>query len=243
MAKYNDLTPFNKKIWNSIWRWQDNVVAEFREKNANEIENIVKWNHDSKWKETIKWNFDWVLYKKKKYELLKLFLWDFIPNSYFVLWNKNDNNKIKIKEFTLQERVPRKTIKSLSKELKNNTILLHNIQLLIQKLQIMYKYINLINSSVEIWWKLDWKLDLWWLSKYAEDSIKNTDNISDIVNYNFFKTPNLLVNPDTLQLFCIDFDQWIWSDEKEASFILLKNMIENNSEIKRILTKKQKIVS
>jgi len=98
--KLDKLTPFNDTFGESIGRGKDNVVVPF-----NKTENlVVKWNHDLKINLDSKDNFQRILYKKRKYEMLKFFLPDFIPDSYFVLGNKQDGNRLKTKEYTLQKK-------------------------------------------------------------------------------------------------------------------------------------------
>ncbi|MFA5916772.1 MAG: hypothetical protein WC850_00875 [Candidatus Gracilibacteria bacterium] len=244
MAKQDKLTPFIENFGNAVGRGKDNVVVEFKKSTINRIDNIVKWNHDLSIPITNEEHFKRILYKKKKYEILKMFLGDFIPESSFVLGNKQDASKIKTKEYTIQNRVPQFSISSLPKEIKDNPILIHNIHLLILKLQQMYKILNLVNSSVEEDSQLDGKLDLGGLSKFAEtnpDILSKSNDLSNILEYDFFKTPNLLVDPNSMQLSCVDFDQGVWSDEKEASLILLRTLINNNQELMKLFSRKQKI--
>lgn len=237
MSKANRLTPFGDNFDDSIGRGKDNVVAPFKERS----DIVVKWNHDTREALSSDEHFNRTLYKKKKYEMLSFFLGDFIPESWFVLGNKQDGDKVKIKEYTLQRRVPQVTISSLSEEQKDDPRLLHNMHLLIQKLQNMYKILGQVNRLIDSG-QLDAKLDLGGLSKYAEQHSEDEDEDFDfsVINYDFMSSPNLLVDPETMQLFCIDFDQGEWSSEKEASLHLVKMIANSNAAAKALLQKAQR---
>lgn len=167
--KHDKLTPFAYSFQDSIGRGKDNIVCPITD------ELVVKWNHDTKEILSSDEHFLRLLYKKRKYEMLKFFLQGFIPDTFFVLGNKQDGKKVKIKEYCIQERVPQVSISSLTDEQKNDHRLLKNIHLLILKLQNLYRLIQKVNSVVDENGRLDAKLDLGGLSKYA-DSHKEDQN-------------------------------------------------------------------
>ncbi|MCK5461279.1 hypothetical protein KAI58_04815 [Candidatus Gracilibacteria bacterium] len=224
--KINETSPFLHRFKDSIGRGQDNVVVPL----SNDNNLVVKWNHDPKEPIEKEQSFNRTLYKKKKYEMLKFFLGDFIPESYFVLGNKKDGNKIKVKEYTIQKRVPKVSIAELDEDKKNNPILLKNIHLLIRKLGNMHKIINQVNNAVNKG-QIDGKLDLGGLSKFAEDYLNEKPYNSKIIDPNFMNSPNLLVNPETMNLYCVDFDKGEWNEEKEATFVLVKAVANQNQKV------------
>jgi hypothetical protein len=240
MSKHDALPLFNHDVGDSIGRGKDNVVVPFKG-----IGTVLKWNHDKGKKKakqeeiTQEEHFNRLLYKKKKYEMLKFFLRDFVPKSDFVLGNKLDGKKIKIKEYTVQKRVPNITITSLSSEQKSDPRLIHNIHLFIQKLRMMYKIIKQVNDSVEEG-KLDVKLDLGGLSKSVEKEVRE-GKIFDFesMNKDFMGSRNLLVDPESMQLSCVDFDVGEWSEAKEATLILVKALTHQNKEAMELIEKPQ----
>lgn len=234
MDKY-DKMPFNCGFGTAIGRGSDSVVVPLLKNDKS----VLKWNHDLKEKEVnSEKHFNRLLYKKKKYELLFLFLRDFIPKSDFVLGNKLDGKKLKIKEYTRQDRVPNIKIASLMNEQKLDSKLLYNIHLLILKLRAMHKIVKQVNNSIKEG-QLDVKLDLGGLSEIASKK-EEEDKSNDIINEEFINSPNLLVDPETMRLSCIDFGSGEWSEAKEATLILLKTLVENDERIKELISRPQK---
>lgn len=172
--------------------------------------------------------------------MLHFFLGDFVPESNFVLGNKFDNKKVKIKEYTLQKRVPNVTIAALSDEQKSDPRLISNIHLLIQKLREMYKIIRQVNDSIAEG-KLDVRLGLGGLSKSIEKLIKEDKELDfATINKDFMDSPNLLVDPESMKLSLIDFDVGEWSEQKEATLILVKALTEKNRQAMELIEKPQK---
>lgn len=242
MSKYDRLTPFNDSFGDSIGRGKDNIVAPFRRK----PNLVVKWNHDdSNRKKQVERteSFNRILYKRKKYELLKFFLGDFIPESSFVLGHKQDGSNIKTKEYILQKRVPQVIISELNESQKSDPRLIRNMYLLIRKLRNMHNILNQINQPLDEEEKIDGKLDLGGLSKFAEqsDDSQAMDFDFGVVNYNFMDSPNLLVDPKTMSLYCVDFDKGVWSDAKDATLTLAKALTLNNPQSVELLKKRQDV--
>jgi hypothetical protein len=173
--------------------------------------------------------FQGTLYKKKKYEILKTFLGDFIPDSSFVLGHKKDG-EIRPKEYTVQQRVPQSTIAELSPEQRRDPRLLRQMFVLLVKLQNMYRVLGQVDQVVhpqEPSDSLDAKLDLGGISGYAKEHLDddpNVLNITEIVD-GFQNSPNLLVDPESLQLYCVDFDEGTWNDTKEAAKIVAEHLV------------------
>ncbi len=222
-------TPFKWKFLDSIWRWQDNIVVEYLNEYKWKINNVIKWNHESKNTKTTSQLLNEQKYVKKKYEMLKFFLWDFIPETHFLLWNKIDWKKQRNKKYIIQKKVPNMRISMLSDEQRNDKRLITNINKLIYKLKNLYKTIDEVNESVDEEWKIDCRLDIKWLSKKSFEN-KNLLNVSTN-QHDIFNSPNLLVDPVTMDLFCIDFWRWDWNEKKEATITTLLVLAKNNQKI------------
>ena len=104
----------------------------------------------------------------------------------------------------------------------------------------MYRMIQQINNVVEDIAKIDARLDLGGLSKYVDQHInENIKNFNwNITNYNFINSPNLLVDPETMNIYCIDFDRGIWNDEKEAAYTMLISLAKQDNNVIKIIEKK-----
>lgn len=198
---------------------------------------VVKWNHDYTVPTSSEECFLRILYKKRKYEMLKFFLGGFIPNTSFVLGNKQDGHVLKMKEYTVQQRVPNHTLQSLQDEQKQDPRLLDNIRILVLKLQNMYRLLDLVNEQVGRSDRLDAKLDLGGLSKYAADN-KYSDEYFDWdgAGFAFMTSPNLLVDPITMQLYCIDFGQGVWSQGRENTFEKLIMLANSDARAMQIIS-------
>jgi hypothetical protein len=160
-----------------------------------------------------------VRYKKNKYEILKHFLGDFVPESRFVLTQEGSADYKRYVEMTLQERVPQTTLADLSVEKRKDPALAHNMATLLGRLQYMYRVLGEVNARVGQGAQLDAKLDLGGVSEETRnqelDHVFSPPEIQELINSN--KSPNLLVDPDTLQLYCIDFDQGRWTEGMDHS--------------------------
>jgi len=211
--------PFAGKFGNAVGRGQDSVAVPLvPDRNLpDEIrttDRIIKWNHDDGSENDKEVAMAGLLYRKKKYEIAKFFLGDFVPESAFVLGTKNDGGKIKIKGYTVQDRVPQFSLNDLSDEQKNDPVLHQNLILLALKLQRMLRAIEEVNEEVEEDAKIDARLDLGGLSELAMNLPLDPDQVFDT---KIAASPNLLVNPETMQLYCIDFGSGRWSEKKEAT--------------------------
>lgn len=162
-----------------------------------------------------------LLYKKNKYEILKRFLGDFVPDSSFVLGKVVEGRNERYAEYTVQEEVPRISLSDLSEEQRNDPKLRSQVIDLMNRLRYMYGVLGEANARTSQGVTLDGKLDLGGISDHVRaesiDHIFDDQDATEIINSN--SSPNLLVNPDTLQLSCIDFDQGQWlpgMDEAKA---------------------------
>jgi hypothetical protein len=78
----------------------------------------------------------------------------------------------------------------------------------------MFRVLGETNARVAQPSQLDAKLDLGGISDAVRgeelDHVFSAPEVETLIGAN--KSPNLLVNPDTLQLYCIDFDQGQWNE-------------------------------
>lgn len=163
-----------------------------------------------------------VLYKKNKYELLKMFMGKFIPKSSFVLANVSEGSRNRRAEYTLQREVPRYRLADLTAEQRQDPRLVQNTVELMRRLQYMYRVLGEVNARTASDVNLDAKLDLGGVSDFVKAEEFGHDFSEEeavqIINEN--KSPNLLVDPETMDLYCIDFDQGQWTmgmDEAKAA--------------------------
>src|SRR5258706_13315286 len=115
MNQLDNFNPFSHNIDHTVKSKQgkDSVVSPFAG-----IDKVLKWNHKPKKQTSNPEHLNRLLYKKKKYEMLRFFLADFIPDSSFVLGHKpsffgKKFNKNRTKEYTVQAKVPDIKIYSL----------------------------------------------------------------------------------------------------------------------------------
>lgn len=153
------------------------------------------------------------IYKKNKYEILKHFLGDYVPKSMFLTSTVRQNGVARPAEITLQRRVPNVTLNNLTEAQKDDPRLHANILGLLQRLQYMYSVVGEANARSSQGAALDTKLDLGPISDFVRSySLDHQFSEGDAaVTAHKIKSPNLLVDPDTLNLYAIDFDQGDWS--------------------------------
>ncbi|MFZ1484033.1 MAG: hypothetical protein WAS36_03395 [Candidatus Saccharimonadales bacterium] len=160
-----------------------------------------------------------IQYKKHKYDILKHFLGDNIPRSGFVLTEAEAGSGKRYVELTLQEKVPQFKLSDLTPEQREDPRLSANVSTLLARLQRMYSVMGEANARVGQNAQLDAKLDLGGVSDRvrAEDMDHRfaPEEVQDLIDTN--KSPNLLVDPESMQLYCIDFDQGQWNEGMSAT--------------------------
>lgn len=162
-----------------------------------------------------------VLFLKNKYLLLKKYLGAIIPKSAFIYWESMIKIDSSIKKYR-NKRIPQNIALTLQKRIKwvnlsEMTFTEKEDKLFLKKLAEAHrKYVllkiflrkiqnelNLSNESMEL------KLDLWVLSDQDSIDIQNIDLPS-------LNSPNIMW--DWKNIFFIDFDFWIWDDDKQKIF-------------------------
>ena len=227
LGKPNKIAPiFRHPFGDAVGRGQDSVVMPLKGRHGF----VVKINHSKRKErtspETIQMREQELLYKKKKYELLRFFMGGFIPESFFVLGEQEDGDLKRVKGYTVQERVPDVTFSELSEKQLSDTRLLQNLHMLLSRLIFMHKVINEVNASVPLNARLDVRLDLGPISRLV-NKVESVDDIKvDKMDVDTLSSPNLLVDPSTMDVYCVDFGRGEWSDEKEATMLLAMSIAE-----------------
>ena len=217
-------------------RWgngQDNAVYRLEEDNGAPAGWVAKVNHDQtsneksnrpRHEDPREAAFRGAQYKKNKYEILKHFLGDHIPDSLFVLTETVEGGKKRYVELTLQRELPRISLNQLTDDQRADPALKANMADLIGRMQYMYSVLGEVNARTAHDINLDAKMDLGGISDVVKgerlDHAFNDEQIDEIITSN--TSPNLLVNPENLQVYCIDFDQGQWvegmGDAKKMAF-------------------------
>ena len=230
-------SPFGPEAFSSekLGAGQDNIVRTFT---APELGGLVVKISQQKGEGigTSQEAFESTLYKKKKYEILKSFLGDYIPESHFLVGSKLEGRRdpqLVPKSYTVQQRVPNFRLDQLTPEQRHDPALLRQMYVLLRKLNNMYRAIDKVNEITGNS-ALDGKLDLGGISKVARMPQGPGFDAARVVE-DFQSSPNLLVDPDTLRLYCIDFDDGVWNDEKEAAKGVLEHLISSDMEIKGVI--------
>lgn len=224
--------PFRTELGQRFGKGQDNTVYQMvhgAEKPHLRVPAgfVLKVNHENAGKHRKRDGDELIAakagirYKKNKYDILKAFLGDFIPETHFVLGEVRSQESGKGKafrpaEYTIQREVPRYSISDLTDEQRQRPELRNNVYSLLTSLQRMYRILGETNARTAQDITLDGKLDLGGVSDYIlseelDDGLNHTfteEDIDLVISTN--KSPNLLVDPDSMQLYCVDFDQGQW---------------------------------
>lgn len=215
--------PFAPELGPRIGSGQDNAV--FRLLHSAEKPHlreptgkVLKINHKTAKEHRVRLGDDreaamsGLLYKKNKYEILQRFLGDFVPKSSFVLGEVVEGRDRRYAEYTIQEEVPQLSLSDLSEEQRQSPYLRQQVSELMNRLRHMYAVLGEVNARTSQGVTLDGKLDLGGVSDHVRaediDYVFGEEDAQRVIDEN--SSPNLLVNPDTLQLYCIDFDQGQW---------------------------------
>lgn len=207
-----------------IWHWHDNVVFP-----------LWKYVYKESSAEALPINLE---YLKNKYWILKKYLWENIPKSYFVLWESlkkvwGKNRKLNpmrrpvLTALTIQKRINWKDLSKMTPEEKKSPDFQEKLEKAHQKYILLKMFLDRIHNVLDLpKWTLDLKLDLWSLSD--KDTIR-----AELLNSELLTTPNIMW--DSQKIYFIDFDFWEWNKEKQQVFeYLLKPKVI--AEWKKILS-------
>lgn len=218
---YKNILSFSSFNDRKIWNWQDSSVYE------------IDSNEKYVYKESFLGSYENFLYLKHKYLILKKYLWEHIPKSYFVFWEwitKTANKRwfknrkfVQSKIFTIQRKIKWKDFSKLSKEEKKDEKLL----LELEKAHKKYILLKIFLSSKikELWLSkksMDLQLDLWFLSNKDNFSPEDVEFIESKLT-----TPNLMW--DSKNISFIDFGSWEWDDTKQKIFEFMMSEKNYNS--------------
>jgi len=153
------------------------------------------------------------MYKKNKYHILKHFLGDTIPDSEFITGNVTQGDKTRPAEITFQKRVPQVQFNHLTEKQKSDPRLSTNVLALMEKLRYMYSVMGEANAMSGQGAAIDAKLDLGGVSDFVHSKDSDYEfTLQDAARTPYKNTsPNILVDPETLNIFCIDYDQGDWN--------------------------------
>ena len=225
-----------ERFGNRVGHGKDNMVRALPVPGREE-DYVVKINHD-KGLRSAEVAEAGVRYKKEKYEILKLFLGDFIPDSYFLVGTKVDGNLPRPVEYVVQQRVPNNYLKSLTDEQREDPRLVANMLLLMMKMENMYKAVGNVNARTGgAAASLDAKLDLGGISGYVREHIDErfTAQTARTAIAKKASTPNILVDPETMDIFCIDFDEGIWTPERSAAKGMLLDLVASREDVQETI--------
>lgn len=205
----------SSNIWDDkMWSWQDSKVYPFSNnkhyvyKEANKISTPQTFN-----------------YLRNKYLILKKYLWDLIPKSYFVFWESLDEvtKKRWIKEWwyclsekviTIQRRINWQDISKMSDKEKQDKDFLNSLEIAHRKYVLLKLFLGSILWKQWLWDKtMDLQLDIWVLS--------NKDGFSqDDLNFiKSIKSPNIMWDWNNISF--IDFWFGTWDSDKQKVFDIM----------------------
>ncbi|HUS25842.1 MAG TPA: hypothetical protein VMY99_00645 [Nevskiaceae bacterium] len=157
-------------------------------------------------------------FKKEKYHLLRTFLGEYVPQTaFFVGSQRNPDGETVIKPYSVQQRVPQFMLSDLTPDQRNSDALRSQMYGLALRLRNMHRTLNRARTIVEgqgDTFEVDASLDLGAFSRYIQDHVEEDPKQ---YNYNYMvagykSSPNLLVDPESMNLYCIDFGSGEWTD-------------------------------
>lgn len=170
-------------------------------------------------KEAVKGGVKNYLYLKYKYQLLRRYLGDVVPKSYFVIWESRElfekeiprdkkmrgYKKIKTKVLTLQKKVNGKDLSKMSGAQRTNESLLTELKKQHTKYILLKIFLAQILEEMSLWKdSFDVQLEIWPLSNTETFPSWDMDTISKSLN-----SPNIMW--DWKKVSFIDFWTWSWS--------------------------------
>lgn len=202
-----------------IWSWKDSLVYD-------------RWDWYV-YKESVssrEVNEKSLEYVQKKYEILRLYLWDIIPKSYSVFWEsvvdlwewKRDLDWVKWitdKLITIQKKVEWRNLQEIPFEEKiTNEKLKEELEYAHWRYTLLRMFLNKIRKKLWVreWW-VDLKMDLWDLSEIDTLYLNNPQFVSEKV-----KSPNVMWDEKNEKIKLIDFDEWFWTEDMEKVYLEMK---------------------
>lgn len=248
------LSPFRPSFGNKIGAGKDNKVYEFQEPFAVSSESryprrvgelIVKISNEQERGEAVtsEQAINAARYNKAKYQMLREFLGDFVPQSMFLVGSKQKGSGVVVnKSYTVQERVPQLMISELGPEQRNSDQLRSQMYELVSRLQVMHRVLGRAREIVEAGggtFLVEDSLDLGPLSKFVRGHIDDnaaTFNYKQFIN-GYKASPNLLVDPATMQLSCVDFGQGVWTEELGLQMGIVHDIVSHDATVQEDLAR------
>jgi hypothetical protein len=196
-----------------IWKWKDSKVFALKSRYAYKESTKVAWAEN-------------VLYLRRKYDILKTYLGDIVPQSRFVLWQVNKGHQFipwmanveipERKAITLQRLVGGRDLSKMSLEEKSDLDFLKKLEKSHQRYILLKFFVK--NRTEELWLSpetLDVKMDLGGLSDVEHLNIENLDV------QNRLDSPNIMYDGESV--YFVDLDSWVWDEKKEEVYQYLMN--------------------
>lgn len=185
-----------------IGKWKDSSVFAMK----NNDKYVYKEAHNG--------TLDTMLYLKFKYLILKKYLGDIIPKSYFIFWESSSGDwkkdEFKTKIITMQEKVSGKNLQKMSDAEKEDSEMLKKLGKAHKKYTLLKLYLENIIETLDLPPKsMDLQLDLWILS----DAETFPDNKKEVMK---IKSPNIMWDGNKIHF--IDFGAGEWDDNKQKIF-------------------------
>lgn len=240
------LMPFDPELGPRYGSGQDNAVFQLvghAEKPHLRVPTglVLKINHGNAADHRIRYADErkaaesGIRYKKNKYEILKKFLGDFVPDTSFVLGEVVEGSRRRFAEYTVQKEVPRVSLHELTQDQRDDPKLHGQVVDLMGRLKYMYSVLGEVNARTGQGVTLDGKLDLGGISDFVRaesiDHVFDDHDADEVINSN--TSPNLLVDPETMQLSCIDFDQGQWYPGMDEAKQMVFDVVQRHEDERR----------
>lgn len=222
-------------------RWRKNIL-----RNSNRGDAAIGKGKDNKvfstgsryvYKESTKpSDAEGVLYLRRKYDILKTYLGNLVPQSRFVLWQSNIGQQLipwmanietpERKAITLQRLVAGKDLSKMSVEEKSDLNFLKRLEKAHQKYILLKFFVKNLTDELGLPTDtFDVKMDLGGLSDIDHINIENLDVESRL------DSPNIM--DDGKSIYFVDLDVWSWNSDKQKvyEYLMSPDVIQRWDEI------------
>jgi hypothetical protein len=227
--KHNTISRGKNVLASASWKdkkfdsGKDNAVFTFEDGNGKFSEFVYKEGIPTKSEVGYdKMDGDNLRYLQRKYDLLRTYIEEIIPQSAFVLGDTSrkripvpglpeiEENRQTV--ITIQRRIRGKNLQDMTLEEKLDTDFLLRLQKAHRKYMLLRIFIQTIAEEIGLPIDtLDTKMDLGRLSDVDQIDIQNTVYINEML-----KSPNIMYDGE--QVYFVDLDQGKWNDKKEILY-------------------------
>jgi hypothetical protein len=192
---------------------------------------VIKWNKNRISSSEEAYNI--VKFAKNSLRLYKIILGEeFIVPTEFVIGEKKDDKKIKIKVYEIQPYISGWNSKTLPEDLRSDEKLVKKWKKLYTRLSVLYIIANDVNKKARNQGKMEFPINLTLgCSRRQALSTDFKSIVTDI--YNLHKqTPNLLIDRTVLDLHLCDFGHYTpWNEEMQSTYqeIYTRSLIAVNN--------------